>query len=79
MDHELGEAFVGEAVHAGTEPILNGADGALDLADVAVRRHDVHDNRTEVGTEALELMVRVDVANSKSTRVVEAEDRFGLA
>ena len=45
MDHEAGKALEGKSVGAGTQALLDGANGSFNFADMAVSGHNVHGDR----------------------------------
>jgi hypothetical protein len=65
-------------VDSATDPLLEGAHGALNLTNVTVRWNDVQCNGPDVVTNALELIVGMDVANAKTTTTVQPEEASQL-
>ena len=63
-----------------TEPsFLHGAVGPFDLSDVTVGGNDVHDDGQQLGTEALELEVAMDVTNFETAEGIDSNGGFELA
>ena len=54
----------------GTQALLDGADGALDFADVAVGSDDVDGNGVDVGADAVELVVSMEAGDLKTASLV---------
>lgn len=78
-DHELWYTLEREAMKRGTEALLDCTDGALDFANGAVSGHDIHHKGKEVGADALKLMVCMNIADGKTTSVVQSNGGGRLA
>jgi hypothetical protein len=73
-NQERGKPFEREAMNAGTQPLLDGADGALDFADVAVSGDYVEVNWLECTAEALKLTVGMNVDDSETAAGVHLDN-----
>jgi hypothetical protein len=73
-NEQSGETLERETVNAGTEAFLHCADGALDLADMAVGGHDVNVCGVQIGTDALKLVVCVHITNPETATSVQLDD-----
>ena len=72
-DQKLGEATEREAVDTGAEALLDRANTALNLANMAIGRDDVHRDRADVLANTVKFIVGVDVANVEASRTVQVE------
>jgi len=59
-------------------PLLESADGMLNLTHVTVRGNDVHVNGEYIITDALKFVVSMDVVNSKVASMIQADDGLSL-
>jgi hypothetical protein len=53
-----------------SNPLLEGAHGALNLTHVAVRGYNVHFDGSDVVAHALKFVVAMDIADAETTAVV---------
>ena len=70
LDEQLGQAEERETVNARSESLLNGPNGPLHLADVAIGQYNVHFHRPNGVANALELAVGVHVSDVETPRVI---------
>ncbi len=63
-----------KAVGAGAGALLDGMNGALNLANVAVRRDNVDNDGQEGRTDARKLMVTVHVGDGQAAGLVQGDD-----
>jgi hypothetical protein len=63
-------------VDSRTDPLLEGAHGALNLTNVAVRGNNVEVDGTDVVTKAGKLVVSMEITEDETAVSVEAEDWF---
>jgi hypothetical protein len=61
-------------MYTGAEALFNRAYGALDLANMAVRRDDVQFGWSKVNTDAFEFIVSVKVTDAQTAGSVQSED-----
>lgn len=59
-----------EAVHTSAKSLLDGANGALNLAHVTVSRDNVHGDGVNVFTDALKFVISVNVADVETAGLV---------
>jgi hypothetical protein len=67
------KAFEGEAMDARAKALLDGPDRAFDLTDVAVGGNDVCMNRKEVGSDAFEFMIAVEIGDMETPVCIVAD------
>ena len=65
-------------MNGGADPLLDHSYGTFDLPNVAVRWNNVKVNGANVGTEALKLVVSVNVTDSETSGMVQLYDRAGF-
>ena len=73
-NHESGKPLERKAMSAGTQALLDGANGALDLSDVAVSGDFVEVNWLECTAEALKLTVGMNVDDSETAAGVHLDN-----
>ena len=61
-NHQTRETFEKQTMGAGTQPLFDGSNGPLHLANVATGWHDIQLDWVQGLADALELIVGVDVA-----------------
>ena len=76
-NHESGKPLERKAMSAGTQALLDGANGALDFSDVAVSGDYVEVNGVECTMEALKVTVCMDINNRKTAAGVHRRPRRG--
>ena len=74
LDQDLGESAIWEAMCAYANALLDGADGALDFANVSIGRNDVEMDGEDVGSDTVELFVGVDVFDDDTAEGIELDD-----
>jgi hypothetical protein len=77
-DHEAREVFVGEAVDAGTETLLDGVNRTFRFAHETVGGDDIEGNRAQGLTEVFKFTVAVVASDSFVSYSVGTGDRVAL-
>ena len=78
-DHEAREVFVGEAVDAGTETLLDGVNGTFRFAHETVGGDNIEGNRAQGLTEVFKFIVTLHVPNREATCDVKPNDCLEFA
>jgi hypothetical protein len=73
-NEETRKAFEREAVGTRPQAFLDGAYGAFDFPNVTIGGDNVHDDRQQRRTEALELVIALNVTDRKAAVTIDAKD-----
>jgi hypothetical protein len=66
-------------VDSGTDSLLEGAYGTLNLTNVTVRGNHMHVDREDVLTDTFKFVVGMNVMNREAASMIQTYDRFGFA
>ena len=78
-DHEFGKPSEWESMDAGAEALLNRSYRAFDFADVTVSGDNVHRYGMNFASDTLKFVVRMNVANSETSGLIEVDYGRDLA
>ena len=63
-----------KAVSKGAVALLDGTYGSFDLSHMAISRHDIEMDGSEVGLDTGELMVAMDVRDGETPEGIKVDD-----